>query len=55
MATGPGPAGNAVVKLMPPHQRHLAPELRVSDGLPREVDTAVNLAEFLERVNDAMG
>jgi CBS domain-containing protein len=25
------------------------------DALPREVDTAVDLAEFNERVNDALG
>jgi hypothetical protein len=32
---------------MPPHQRYLAPELGVSDGLPREVDTAVDLRSSL--------
>jgi CBS domain-containing protein len=27
----------------------------VRDALPREVDTAVSLAEFHEQVNDALG
>ncbi len=79
------PARTAIIKVMTPHPRCVAPEMRVSDAvlimiergfrhlpvvteggkilgvfsardaLPREVNTAVDLAEFHERVNDAMG
>ena len=85
MAKGLGPAGTTISKVMTPHPRCVAPEMRVSDAvlimiergfrhlsvvtegdkilgvfsardaLPREVNTAVDLAEFHERVNDAMG
>jgi CBS domain-containing protein len=85
MAKGLDPAQTAIRKVMTPHPRCVAPEMRVADAvlimiergfrhlpvvaeggkilgvfsardaLPREVNTAVDLAEFHERVNDAMG
>lgn len=85
MAKALDPARTPIHKVMTPHPRCVAPEMRVSDAvlimiergfrhlpvvaeggkilgvfsardaLPREVNTAVDLAEFHERVNDAMG
>ena len=55
MAKGLAPAGTAIAKMMPPHQRCLPPERRVSEGLPCEVNTAVGLAELHARVIHAMG
>ena len=85
MAKGLDPATTATAKVMTPHPRCVAPEMRVSDAvlimiergfrhlpvvaeggkilgvfsardaLPREVNTAVDMAEFHERVNDALG
>ncbi len=85
MAKAVDPKLTAIARVMTPHPRCVAPELRVSDAvlimiergfrhlpvvaengkilgvfsardaLPREVNTAVDLAEFHERVNDALG
>ena len=85
MAKGLDPAGTTISKVMTPHPRCVAPEMRVSDAvlimiergvrhlpavadggknlgvfsardaLPRKANTAVDLTEFHERVNDAMG
>ena len=55
MANRLEPGGTPLATLMPPNLRCPPPEPLMSDALPREVDTAVDLAALHECVNDAMG
>ena len=55
MAKRREPAGTPLATLMPPNLRCLPPEPLMSEALPREVNTAVDLAALHECVNDAMG